>query len=209
MRTIQPRKQPFVLHRESFDGLLLALHPDRGAASEEYERLRARLVSFFEWQGATEPDLLADTSLDRLAMKLHRGEQILDLRNYLHGIARMVLRESRNQRRREEMLIEKASRGLSEAAPVPEQEELYEALEQCLAEMPADQRLLILRYYSAVSHSEQAVLRLRIAGEIGISPNALRNRMLRLRMELERSTLRKLSRRKIVGDKPPRSLTYN
>jgi len=209
MRASQPRRQPFVLHRESFDGLLLALHPDRRAASEEYERLRARLVRFFEWQGATEPDLLADTSLDRLAMKLHRGEQILDLRNYLHGIARMVLRESRNQRQRDEMLLEKAARGLSEAAPAPEEEELYEALEQCLAELPADQRALMLRYYSAVSHGEQVALRLRMAEESGISPNALRNRMLRLRLELERSTLRKLSRRKIVGDKRPPSLTYN
>jgi DNA-directed RNA polymerase specialized sigma24 family protein len=208
MRASQPRKQPFILHRESFDCLLLALDPDRRVASEEYERLRGRLVRFFEWQGAMEPDLLADTSLDRLAMKLYRGEQILDLRNYLHGIARMVLRESRNQRRREETLLENASRGLSEAVPAPE-EELYEALEQCLAELPADQRALMLRYYSAVSHSEQVALRLHMAEEIGISPNALRNRMLRLRTELERSTLRKLSRRKIVGDKRPPSLTYN
>ncbi len=209
MRASQPRRQPFILHRESFDCLLLALHPDRHAASEEYERLRARLVRFFEWQGAMEPDLLADTSLDRLAMKLHRGEQILDLRNYLHGIARMVLRESRSLRQREEMLLEKAARGLSEAAPAPEEEELYEALELCLAELPGDQRALILRYYSAVSHSEQVALRLRMAGEMGISANALRNRMLRLRTELERSTSRRLSGGKIAGDKRRSSLTYN
>jgi DNA-directed RNA polymerase specialized sigma24 family protein len=209
MRAGNPRKQPFILHQESFDTLLQALHPDRHAASEEYERLRSRLVRFFEWQGALEPDQLADTSLDRLAMKLCRGEQILDLRNYLHGIARMVLRESRNRRHRDESLLERAARGLSEAAPEPQREELYEALEQCLAELPSDQRNLMLRYYSAASHEEQVALRLRMAGEIGISANALRNRMLRLRVELERSTLRKLSRRKIFGDKLPPSLTYN
>jgi DNA-directed RNA polymerase specialized sigma24 family protein len=208
MKLITARKEPFVLHREAFDQLLLALHPERQAASEEYERLRGRLVRFFEWQGVFDSEQLADTSLDRLAMKLYRGEQILDLRNYLHGIARMVLREWRNQRQRQEMLLDRASRGLSEAAPEPESEELYQVLEQTLAELPAMQRNLMLRYYSAASHAEQVALRLRMAAEIGISANALRNRMLRLRVELERNTLRKLSRGKKVGDNRPPSRTY-
>jgi DNA-directed RNA polymerase specialized sigma24 family protein len=196
MRTSAARKEPFILHRDAFDSLLLALHPDRHAASEEYERLRARLVRFFAWQGAHEPEHLADTSMDRLAMKLYRGEQILDLRNYLHGIARMILREFRNVRLREEALLQKAARGWSNAAPESDAEELYEALEQTLAALPPDQRNLMLRYYSAASHREQVALRLSIAAEIGISANALRNRMLRLRIELEQSTLRELSRRK-------------
>jgi DNA-directed RNA polymerase specialized sigma24 family protein len=208
MRSADGRKEPFVLQRESFDCLLHALDPDRQAASEEYERLRARLVRFFDWQGAYEPDRLADISLDRLAMKLYRGEQILDVRNYLHGIARMVLREWRNQRQREDMLINKGARGLSEAAPEPESDELFTALEQALAELPGDQRDLMLRYYSAVSHGEQVALRLRMAGEIGISANALRNRMLRLRLEVERNTLRKLARGKKIGDNRPQILTY-
>jgi DNA-directed RNA polymerase specialized sigma24 family protein len=202
------RKQPFVLQRESFDSLLRALHPDRHAASEEYERLRIRLVRFFDWQGALEPERLADISLDRLAMKLERGEQILDLRNYLHGIARMVLREWRNQRQRQEMLLDRNTRGMSEAAPAPENEELLEALEQTLAELPPPQRSLMLRYYSASSHAEQVELRIRMAREIGISANALRNRMLRLRIDLERSTIQKLTRAKKIGDDRPQSLTY-
>jgi len=208
MRLVSSRKEPFVLDRQAFDLLLMALHPDRRTASEEYERLRARLVRFFEWQGASEADHLADTSLDRLAMKLFRGEQILDLRNYLHGIARMVLREAHNQRQREEMLLNKAVRGLSEAVPEPEGEELYQALELTLAELDPGQRNLMLRYYSAPSHGEQVALRQRMADEIGISPNALRNRMLRLRIEVERITLRRLSRPKKIGDNRPQLLTY-
>jgi len=190
------RKDAFILQQQAFDGLLLALHPDRHSASEEYERLRTRLLRFFDWQGASDPEQLADISLDRLAMKLHRGEQILDLRNYLHGIARMVLRESRNQRLRQEMMLERAALGSSEAAPEPDCEELYLALEQTLAELPPSQRNLMLRYYSAPTHAEQVALRLHMAAEFGISANALRNRMLRLRMELERNTLRKLLSRK-------------
>lgn len=208
MREGAARKQPYVLHRHSFDSLLQALHPDRHAASEEYERLRARLIRFFEWQGALESEQLADTCLDRLAMKIERGEQILDLRNYLHGIARMVLREWRNRRQREEMLLDGGARSLTEAAPEPDDEELLEALEQTLAELSAAQRNLMLRYYSAASHAEQVALRLRMAEEIGISANALRNRMLRLRVELERNTVRKLTRAKKIGDNRPPSLTY-
>ena len=194
MKLVGARREPFVLHREAFDTLLTALHPDRRSASEEYERLRGRLVRFFEWQDALDPEQLADTSLDRLAMKLYRGEQILDLRNYLHGIARMVLREWRNQRQRRQMVVDRVARGMSEAAPEPENEELLQVLEQLLAELPAAQRILLLRYYSAPNHERQVALRLEMAAEIGISPNALRNRMLRLRMDLERSALRRLSR---------------
>jgi len=196
MKEIKIRKQPFILHREAFDALLQALNPDRTTASEEYERLRGRLVRFFDWQGVSEPEQLADISMDRLAMKIHRGEQILDLRNYLHGIARMVLREWRNQRQREELLIGKATRGLTEATPEPESEELYQALEQTLAELQPGQRQMMLRYYSAANHAEQVALRLQMAAEAGISANALRNRMLRLRIEIEQTTLRKLSRGK-------------
>jgi len=208
MKDNNARKQFFVLHRESFDSLLCALHPDRHSASEEYERLRARLIRFFDWQGALEPEQLADISMDRLAMKLERGEQILDLRNYLHGIARMVLREWRSQRQRQEVLLDRNSRGLTEAAPDPENEELLEALEQTLAELPASQRNLMLRYYSAASHAEQVALRLNMAKEIGISANALRNRMLRLRIELEHNTVRRIARSKKVGDDRSPSLTY-
>lgn len=193
---MRPRKEPFVLHQQAFDSLLLALAPDRHAASQEYERLRARLVRFFDWQGAAEPEQLADISLDRLAMKLHRGEQILDLRNYLHGIARMVLREWRSRQQREDSLMERAVHGLNEAAPEPETEELFEALEAVLADLPAAQRAMMLRYYSAASHAEQVALRLSMAAEIGISANALRNRMLRLRMDVEQSTLKKITRGK-------------
>jgi DNA-directed RNA polymerase specialized sigma24 family protein len=194
MRLVSTRKEPFVLDHAAFDCLLTALHPDRGSASEEYERLRGRLVRFFDWQDTLDSEQLADTCLDRLAMKLYRGEQILDLRNYLHGIARMVLREWRNQRQRQQMLVERATRGLSEAVPEPDSEELYQILDNLLAELPASQRGLLLRYYSAASHAEQVSLRLQMASEIGISANALRNRMLRLRVDLERSAFKKLSR---------------
>lgn len=196
MMGMRPRKEPFVLHQEAFDSLLFALAPDRQAASQEYERLRARLVRFFEWQGAGEPERLADISLDRLAMKLYRGEQILDLRNYLHGIARMVLREWRSRQQREDSLMDRAARGLSEAALEPETEELFEALEAVLADLPPAQRAMMLRYYSAASHAEQVALRLAMAAEVGISANALRNRMLRLRLEVEQSTLKKITRGK-------------
>jgi len=202
------RKQPFVLHKEAFECLLHALHPDREGSSLEYERLRARLVRFFTWQGAAEPENLADASIDRLAMKLYRGEQILDLRNYLHGIARMVLREERNQTQRRESLLDKALPFLTEAAPASDGEELYQALEASLARLPAEQRRMILEYYAAPTHSEQVATRLRMAAEFGISANALRNRVLRLRVELEQSTLRKMSQPKKVGDKPSPSRTY-
>jgi DNA-directed RNA polymerase specialized sigma24 family protein len=180
------------LREDSFNALLRALHPDREQASVEYERLRLRLVRFFQWQGESSAEDLADESIDRLAMKIERGEQILDLRNYLHGIARMVVRESRQRRRREQTLVERATHFLHLAGKDPAAEELYRAMEIGMDQIPPESRDLLLRYYSADGRSAGIANRERIAAELGISLNALRNRALRLRTELERTTLNTL-----------------
>jgi DNA-directed RNA polymerase specialized sigma24 family protein len=189
------------LRRDSFNALLGALHPDREQASVEYERLRVRLVRFFQWQSESSAEDLADESLDRLAMKIERGEQILDLRNYLHGIARMVVRESRQRRRREQTLVERATHFLHLAGKDPLAEELYRAMEIGMDKIPAESRDLLLRYYSADGRNAGIANRERMAAELGISLNALRNRALRLRTELERITLNTLKSGKGRRDK--------
>ena len=81
-----------------FARLLARLNPDLDEAGQEYQRLRTRLVRFFDWRGATQPDECADETLDRLARKLEEAEvEVLDVQKYVYGIARLVHLEQRRR----------------------------------------------------------------------------------------------------------------
>lgn len=181
----------WTLDRHSLDSLLSALHPDRKQASLAYEALRERLIRFFEWNHADTPQELADETLDRLARRLSAYEhEILNPAKFAAGIARLLLKEHfREKGRREAALATMAesypglARMETESA---RQDERMAALEQCLRAIPEASRNLIERYFSAESraHVQQ---RQRLAEEHGISTNALRNRVMRIKMELQKS----------------------
>jgi DNA-directed RNA polymerase specialized sigma24 family protein len=125
---------------------------------------------------------LADEALDRLARKLNEGETIRQLPGYLAGIARLILQEEWSKARRDG----KNSRQVLVAPAVSSDNDLdWEAIESCLSMLPAESRELIQRYYSADGRALSRS-RSRTAEELGISLNALRNRALRIRRELEK-----------------------
>jgi DNA-directed RNA polymerase specialized sigma24 family protein len=171
-----------MLDHASFEALLAALDRDRGEAGRAYERLRQRTIRFFALHGAGDPEDLSDEALDRLARKLNEGEVIRNLPQYLAGIARLLLREewSRMQRNDRNTRL-----GLAAGTAVEVGDPAQEALEACLKTIPATSCDLICRYYSAESRAS-ARERRKMAAEMGISVNALRNRALRLRQELEK-----------------------
>jgi DNA-directed RNA polymerase specialized sigma24 family protein len=170
------------LDKASFEALLSALHADRDEAGESYERLRQRMVRFFKLHGVSFPDDLADQALDRLARKLNEGEAVRNRPGYLAGIARLILLEERSRARRER---ETLGRAQADQGPSSEQETGWEAVEQCLQLLPAESRELIQQYYSAAGRVRSDG-RGRMAKELGISLNALRNRALRIRRELQK-----------------------
>lgn len=189
MRESAPKIR-WTLDRRSLDSLLSRLHPDREQASHAYEALRERLIHFFEWNHTHTPQELADETLDRLARRLSTKEdEILDPAKFAAAIARLLLKEHWRERgRREAALAAMAESypGLAKMeAESARQEERMAALEQCLQAIPEASRSLIERYFSAESRT-QIQQRLRLAEEYGISISALRNRVMRIRAELER-----------------------
>lgn len=166
----------------AFEALLAALHPDRNEAGRAYERLRRRLIRFFTLHGAAGPDDLADEALDRLARRLHEGESIRQLPGYLAGIAHLLLREEWARLQRDGR---NARLGVAAGMPASDDDSAHEALEACLQTMPAASRELIYRYYSSEARAN-AQGRKKLADELGVSVNALRNRAFRLRQELEK-----------------------
>jgi DNA-directed RNA polymerase specialized sigma24 family protein len=188
----QPK--PWTIDAESFDGLLAALNPDRAAASAEYERTRLRLIRFFSIQQASSPEDLADSAFNRIARRIAEGEEIRNARQYLSGIARMLLLEDRYKRRQEEYALRMVANATNDSLT---DEELPEALDACLETLPAGGRQLLERYYSAEGRRRIA-LRQKMAEEMGMDLNALRNRALRLRERLEECIQKRMGWKKTL-----------
>lgn len=168
-----------------FARLLARLDPNADRAAEEYERFRLMLVKFFDWRGARQPDECADETIDRLVVKLDLETQIVDVRRYAYGIARLVLLERlRDQAQapiddHADLSRLRAPAAADGAAP------LRQCFERCLAALPGENRAVVLQYY-AVEGPAKSENRRRLGRSLGISENALRSRVHRIRHGLER-----------------------
>ena len=191
------RKKAWVLTREAFDLLLLSLDADRDLAACKYETIRARLLKYFECRGAQSPEDLADDTINRVARRLYEGRQIwtTEPASYFYGVARNVLREYWASPERAFATLEALS-PLSHPhtetrihqAIDGEQERVERHLEQladCLSQLPAESRELILAYYQGEKR-ERIHRRKQMADRLGIPQNALRIRVHRIRERLER-----------------------
>jgi DNA-directed RNA polymerase specialized sigma24 family protein len=169
-----------------FSRLLQRLDPDPDRAATAYKKLREALERFFDWRGAWPPDECADETLDRLALKLGSGQQIDDLRGYARGIARLVLLEWRRHPHTVS-ISERTTRADWPAQPVEEttHEGLMVCFDRCLAALTAESRNLVLAYYVA-ERRQKINNRRHLARRLGLSENALRCRVQRVRDRLER-----------------------
>jgi DNA-directed RNA polymerase specialized sigma24 family protein len=166
--------------------LLLRLDPDADRAALEYERLRRALVKFFDWRGGWPPDECADETLDRLARRLE-DVAVDNVWQYARGIARLVLLERR--RHPESSLVDgdanlddtPAARPADEA---DDSERLRDCFDRCLDVFPTDSRALVIDYYEG-ERANKIVNRRQLASTLGLSDNALRSRVQRLRDRLE------------------------
>lgn len=176
----------------AFDLLLAALDPDRDRAGVLYEELRLRLVKFFAWEGCADPDHWADEVLTRVARKLEGGEAIASIAAYAAGVARLALKEALRRQQRT-LPLEHDVALPTPAEAEPDDPRANECLARCLHELPAEGRQLILDYYQG-DGAQRIRQRHRMAGELGISLNSLRNRALRLRDKLEKCLAECLAR---------------
>lgn len=181
----------WALTRQAFDRLLECLGPERESAALAYERLRLRLVKFFTWERCADPDGCADEALNRVARRLEQGADVRQVERFTLGVARMVLLEERARARRF------ATIGTEPAhvpSPAVETEKALAALERSLDALPLEQRTFLLEYYRGDGRS-RSERRRKMAGDLGIELNALRNRAMRLRERVEASVRADLAAR--------------
>src|SRR5687767_8236083 len=89
------------LNAQAFQRLLDHLHPNGDEASRAYEKLRHKLIDFFDWRGASSPEVEADETLDRVARRLEEGAVVDRVEPYALGVARYVLQEAYKRGARE------------------------------------------------------------------------------------------------------------
>lgn len=172
------------LTQEAFDKLLLALSSDPEKAGENYLLLKNNLIRFFETRGFGNSEDAADEVLNRLARKLENGETLENPNTYALGIARMVALEFRK------LPQHSTTDEIPEISVLPfdsekeEKEEKLNCLEDCLDKLPEENRQIIVGYYHGEKR-EKIENRQKLADNLGIPNNALRNRAVRLRDKLE------------------------
>jgi DNA-directed RNA polymerase specialized sigma24 family protein len=182
---MSPKRSFERLSADALAHFLARLGPDHERAAAAYEALQQTLVRFFDWRGASSPEECADETLDRLARKLDEGNPVDDVKSFALGIARLVLLE--HWRRPEARMVPAEEAGLEDlAAPEPvEDSPRHACLERCLKELPREACDLVLRYYVSEGRSKIDNRR-RLAVAHGLSDNALRSRVQRVRDRLER-----------------------
>jgi DNA-directed RNA polymerase specialized sigma24 family protein len=176
-----------VAAKELLGGLRAALDPDPERAGRKYVLLRRKLVSFFEWSGATSPDARADETLMGAAWKLTDGEPLQSLSTCCAGIARTVLHKQAPVHDKQPDTPEVTPQP-PEPDPFEDLEGLLHSFETAFGELPEDSRDLIVTYYAGEQRNAIEA-RQALAQRLSVPPNQLRLRAHRARTQLEQSVL--------------------
>lgn len=194
MSTTPTTRARWELTAEAFAKLLAGFDANPERAAAKYESLRRALVKFFDWQGAMFPEELADETFNRVTRKLDEGVELQNAATYCHGVARLVLLESRKRAEARRADFDEA---ISVADPreqfaTSSDDERRRCFDHCLAELPAEHRQLVLSYYQ---HDKRQKIdgRQTLANQLGLPLNALRSRVQRIRDRLEQCVPRCLA----------------
>jgi DNA-directed RNA polymerase specialized sigma24 family protein len=150
-------------------------------------------VRLFTLNRVVDPQALADEAMDRLARRVAEAPGIIESPSaFVLGIARHLLQEDERRRIRErEAANEWASQITAQSGATEELEELMEIVEECLSGMKLEQQELLRGYYGEIGRGKIEHHR-QLAAQQGLTLNALRNRLMRARRELDECVRRRL-----------------
>lgn len=171
------------LTQSSLEKLLVSLDQDRELAAKKYEILRLGLIRFFEWRGSFSPEDHADEVIDRVALRIDQGEEIVNISRYAIGVARFRWMEITKKQGKEEAALRLIPlRAMDEQSAADEQR--LECVRICLRTLPPKSSQVLMAYYQETRRNKIAV-RKALARQLSISPHALRMRLQRIRATLE------------------------
>jgi RNA polymerase sigma factor (sigma-70 family) len=179
------RKSDWNLTQSVFRKLLDWLDAGTDSGGHRYLEIRQRLVLYFDRKNCHSPDELADETLNRVARRLDEegGISIDTPVHYCYIVARFVLLEyfRSNQNK---VLDDRYAAPPDTSAEEAENERRSECLEQCIKNLPTEDRDLIRSYYIGQQRTK-IENRKTMAAKLGISINALIIRASRIRDKLE------------------------
>ncbi|HEX8137448.1 MAG TPA: hypothetical protein VF544_07645 [Pyrinomonadaceae bacterium] len=151
---------------------------------ESYERIRLKLIRYFEWQRCSAAEELTDETIDRVARKINQGERIDNLVGYFYGVARLVHKEYERKQERERRSFASLPTSSEQVEEQDETAELrLECSQKCLTSLPAADRALIVAYCKTDERSKME-RRQALARQLNIKIEALRLRAFRIRKRL-------------------------
>lgn len=173
-----------VLTTESFEDLLALFSDDREEAGMHYEQIRAGLVRFFDFRGCSDPEALADDTINRVALKAdaYDSARTVRLSAFFYGFAVNVLKEYRRRAKREVPITE------NEEAPIDHaisrnSEKRDGCLRECLEKLPDAEREMIVEYY-AFEGGKKLETRAILCERLGCTPGTLYTKIFRIKTEL-------------------------
>jgi len=183
-----PPKRKWVLTQESFDALLSWLDPDRERAGKRYESIRLALTRRFRQLGGTEPEDLANQTIDRVAKKLPEiiQEYVGEPEPYFFSVAYYVYKEHLKG----PVLLSLTSSNWGHSSLLSEHDvfdkELLDfCLEHCMERLDQTNRDMIREYYQG-ERRDKIKTRNALAERLGIKLSNLRLRAQRVRTGLKK-----------------------
>ncbi len=180
---VRPAGRRSELTLEALDCFLKSLGAERESAGARYLEVHKNLVRFFEWRGCPFPEDHADETITRVAKRIAEGEEIRDPATYVIGVARFLLLEIYKGQEKERRIAAEQPGIQPASADSHEIEQRAECLRQCLSNLPAGNRALILQYYDG-DKSEKIRNRRLLTERLQLSVTTLRMRALRIREAL-------------------------
>jgi hypothetical protein len=166
------------LSEDAFSRLLARLNADPAVAGEEYEKLRTRLIYFFERKGSRIPAELGDETINRVARKIAEGHEIKDLFKFSSGVARLVLLEHWDDPKRDwDQLDERLSSPRFDDREFDEHQ--LACMKKCLHTIAPAERDLIIRNCTTNKDGKAEIAR-----ALELTINALRLKVFRIRRRL-------------------------
>ena len=162
----------------------------------QYETLRSKLIFFFSRRSLQFPEDLADEVLDRLGQRISDGIQIASPPAFALGIARHVAQEQSAKTSQTQVVDDAFWNNVPAHLPtqIEEKEEKIVRMERCLKKLPPAEAILLKGYYLAMTDNPMQV-RKNLAEDMGISQNALRQRVFLARQSL-RTCMDEIERKK-------------
>jgi RNA polymerase sigma factor (sigma-70 family) len=167
-------------NREAFDSFLSRLEPELRDSEQRYKRVRQKMIKFFEWRRCEDSYSLADETITRILKNVREGEEIRSLNpySYVYAIAMNIFREYLREKKKQNEIRSTTQELLSEQDLSIWPEDIQDCREACLNSLSSKDRRLITLYYRNAYDKEV------LARELGMSYNALRVQVYRIKKEL-------------------------